>query len=43
MEVAKAFLLYTRVGAKRCQLYLYDAPGEEFASVSAMSAVFVVL
>jgi hypothetical protein len=35
-EVAKAFLLYSKVGRSKCQLYLYDAPGEEFASLSTM-------
>lgn len=37
-EVASAFLLYATVGRERCQLYLYDAPGEEFASIGAMAA-----
>lgn len=35
-EVSQAFLMYTKVGSKRCQLYLYDAPGEEFASLGSM-------
>ncbi len=38
VEVANAFLLYASVGGSRCQLYLYDAPGEEFGSVGAMTA-----
>ncbi len=37
-EVASAFLLYANVGGERCQLYLYDAPGEEFASIGRMAA-----
>lgn len=37
-EVANAFLLYATVGGARCQLYLYDAPGEEFASIGTMAA-----
>ena len=38
-EVASAFLLYTTVAGERCQLYLYDAPGEEFASIGRRSDV----
>jgi hypothetical protein len=37
-EVANAFLLYATVGGERCPLYLYDAPGEEFASIGRMQA-----
>jgi hypothetical protein len=37
-EVASAFLLYATVAGERCQLYLYDAPGEEFASIGRMHA-----
>ena len=36
-DVPTAFLLYSKVGRKKCQLYLYDAPGEEFCAVSSMS------
>lgn len=36
VEVAKAFLLYVKAGLSRCQLYLYDAPGEEFSSLTSM-------
>jgi hypothetical protein len=36
-EVAKAFLLYAKVGRAKCQLYLYDAPGEEFSSLTSMA------
>jgi hypothetical protein len=36
-EVANAFLMYAKVGRKKRQLYLYDAAGEEFSSVSRMS------
>ncbi|MCD4786493.1 MAG: hypothetical protein K8T10_21920 [Candidatus Eremiobacteraeota bacterium] len=36
-EVKKAFLLYAGVGRKKFQLYLYDAPGEEFESISGMT------
>jgi hypothetical protein len=36
-EVMKAALLYGSVAGSRCQLYLYDAPGEEFASIGSMS------
>jgi len=32
-----AFLMYTRVGGLKCQLYLYDAPGEELASIGSMT------
>jgi hypothetical protein len=35
--VLKAFLLYVRVNGSRCQLYLYDAPGEEFTSARGMT------
>jgi hypothetical protein len=35
--VDEAFLLYAHVGRANCQLYLYDAPGEEFTSLTAMS------
>jgi len=35
--VASAFILYARAGNSKCQLYLYDAPGEEFTSIRAMS------
>lgn len=37
IRVPKAFLTYTHVNEQPCQLYLYDAPGEEFLSISAMS------
>ena len=37
VDVPKAFLLYTHLATGNCQLYLYDAPGEEFESVSSMS------
>jgi hypothetical protein len=37
VAVPKAFQMYVRVGRKPCQLYLYDAPGEEFTSFAAMS------
>lgn len=36
-EVVKAFLLYAKVGRSKYQLYLYDAPGEEFESVTKMT------
>jgi hypothetical protein len=36
-EVASAFLLFTKAGKTACQLYLYDAPGEEFSSLSAVA------
>ncbi|MCI0744376.1 MAG: hypothetical protein L0Y58_03120 [Verrucomicrobia subdivision 3 bacterium] len=36
-EVKLAFLLYGKVGESMCQLYLYDAPGEEFSSVTSMT------
>jgi hypothetical protein len=36
-EVIRALLLYARIGGARCQLYLYDAPGEEFSSIASMS------
>jgi hypothetical protein len=32
-----AFLMYARVGGSTCQLYLYDAPGEEFLSIRSMT------
>jgi hypothetical protein len=35
--VTKAFLLYVKMGRMKCQLYLYDAPGEEFISISKMT------
>ncbi|MCI0744374.1 MAG: hypothetical protein L0Y58_03110 [Verrucomicrobia subdivision 3 bacterium] len=34
-DVALAFMLYGRVGRERCQLFLYDAPGEEFDALGA--------
>ena len=37
VEVMKAFLLYVKMGGIRSQLYLYDAPGEEFESLAGMS------
>ena len=37
VEVMKAFLLYVKMGGVRSQLYLYDAPGEEFESLAGMS------
>jgi hypothetical protein len=36
-ETNNAFLLYARVGGVKCQLYLYDAPGEEFFSIGSMT------
>jgi hypothetical protein len=36
-EVTHAYILHARVHGRRCQLYLYDAPGEEFSSISSMS------
>jgi hypothetical protein len=36
-EISRAFLMYVKNGDGRYQLYLYDAPGEEFASISGMS------
>jgi len=36
-EVLKALVLYVKGGLAPCQLYLYDAPGEEFTSISAMT------
>ena len=36
-EVMRAALLYGSAAGSRCQLYLYDAPGEEFVSISAMT------
>lgn len=35
--VQRAFLLWTKVGAKHCQLYLYDNPGEEFRQDRTMT------
>jgi hypothetical protein len=35
--VAQACLLYVTVGRTKCQLYLYDAPGEEFTTISQMT------
>lgn len=37
VKVARAFLLYAGVGRKKFQIYLYDAPGEEFESISRMT------
>lgn len=36
-EVARAFLLYASLAKAKFQLYLYDAPGEEFSSVASMT------
>ena len=36
-EVIRALLLYAKVGRSRCQLYLYDAPGEEFGTIGSMT------
>jgi hypothetical protein len=36
-ETTNAFLLYSRVRGVKCQLYLYDAPGEEFVSIGSMT------
>jgi energy-coupling factor transporter ATP-binding protein EcfA2 len=36
-QVLRALLLYCRRGASRFQLYLYDAPGEEFTTIQAMT------
>lgn len=42
--VAKAFLLFAQAGRSRCQLYLYDAPGEELVSIdSAMKLQYLPL
>ena len=35
--VLRAFLLWTKVGKRHCQLYLYDNPGEEFRQLTAMT------
>ncbi|MBI3248838.1 MAG: hypothetical protein HYZ50_20235 [Deltaproteobacteria bacterium] len=35
--VAKAMLLYVKARRTKCQLYLYDAPGEEFLSIGSLS------
>jgi hypothetical protein len=37
VDVIKAFLLYAHTRRSRFQLYLYDAPGEEFMSLSGMT------
>lgn len=36
-EATNAFLMYAGVGGTKCQLYLYDAPGEEFLSIGSMT------
>ena len=36
-ETPNAFLLYARVRGVKCQVYLYDAPGEEFVSIGSMT------
>jgi hypothetical protein len=36
-ETTSAFLMYASIGKSKCQLYLYDAPGEEFLSASSMT------
>ena len=37
VEVQQAFMLYSRINNVKNQLYLYDSPGEDFASISGMS------
>ncbi len=37
VEVQQAFMLYCRINKTKNQLYLYDSPGEDFASISGMS------
>jgi hypothetical protein len=35
--VAQTCLLYVTMGRTKCQLFLYDAPGEEFTTISQMT------
>jgi hypothetical protein len=36
-EVLRAVLLFAQMNGSKSQLYLYDAPGEEFASIGSMT------
>jgi len=36
-KVKSAFMLYGKISRVLCQLYLYDAPGEEFSSLTSMT------